>query len=1049
MYRKFSKIFSLALVLAVVLSATLPAVAAPPVPSSFDSTVTTIDQPAYLPASVSNAMVDVVVRLKGQSVAETQASLGQKLSKGEKDSIAASLKGNQDALRGAIANAGGQVKNQFQYALNGIRVRINANKVAQLASLPGVLDVLRVQTYTIDNAISVPYIGAPAVWNDGGAPNLHGEGIKVAIIDTGIDYTHANFGGPGTPEAYGAAHDDETGDADPSLFGPDAPKVKGGIDLVGDAYAAGVSDPQPDPNPLDCNGHGSHVAGTAAGLGVNADGTTYAGPYNSSIYTPGAFRIGPGVAPQADLYAIRVFGCGGSTDVTTEAIEWAVQNDMDVINMSLGSPFGSANDSSAVAADNAARAGVIVVASAGNSGPNPYIVGAPSVGTGAISVAASDPYATFPGATLTLSTGVVMSAINANGAIFADGTAYSNIVTLFDNPATTTVNESLGCNVSDYPVSPLPANTLAVVVRGVCARVAKAIFGQQAGAAAVAMVNNSTGLPPYEGAIFSNPDTGIPYTVTIPLFGVRGLATTATSDGAKLRAANGGSATVVNATIPNPGFSGVASFSSGGVRIGDSNLKPEITAPGVSTFSTAVGTGNQGAFLSGTSMAAPHVAGVAALVKQAHPDWKPEDWKAAIVNTGNPGAVAGYRTRLAGAGLVQPYAAVLTNAVATGGQHGEVVVNFGFNELQDNLSQSRQVHVHNYDTVPVTFNISVTNQGGSPHTMTPSSGSVTVSAGGDATVDLTLNVPAATAGNSNGFRDVAGIVTLTPTGGGNNGMTLRVPYYLVPRPLSALAAKSSTNTVKTASPSTTVTVTNKNNGMISGNADFYAWGLHSDSTPAKTTNDVQDVGVQVFPNVGGPNNPLIVFGVSTYNRWSTPVANEFDIYVDVDPQNNNGDDYIVFSFDFGRITTPSFTGQYGTFVYSLRNGSINFLNPANTFAPTDSSTASLVILGSQLCRTGQPCLNASANPRFTYHIVSFDVFGTAVDEVPGTASFNAFSPSITTGAYLAGIVPGSSAGTTININPTEWAQTPALGVLILATENKSANEALEVPLTLK
>src|SRR5205814_8045613 len=120
--------------------------------------------------------------------------------------------------------------------------------------------------------------------------------IKVAIIDTGIDYTHANFGGPGTVAAFDAAAATSTLPANPALFGPAAPKVKGGTDLVGDDYWPNQTlpngspnpnyqpVPHPDPNPLDCSaarggGHGSHVAGTAAGFGV-LNNATYAGPYN-------------------------------------------------------------------------------------------------------------------------------------------------------------------------------------------------------------------------------------------------------------------------------------------------------------------------------------------------------------------------------------------------------------------------------------------------------------------------------------------------------------------------------------------------------------------------------------------------------------------------------------------------------------------------------------------------------------------------------------------------------------------------------------------------
>src|SRR5882724_3903604 len=248
--------------------------------------------PVWTPLGVSNAPVTVVVQLTGDSVAEQQGNAGRRLERDEKDRIKGSLKSQQDGLRGSIESLGGTVVAHYQSAYNGIKVRIAHDRANELAALPGVVAVRPLQLMKPDNVRGVPLIGTPAVWQ---SLALHGEGVKIAIIDTGIDYTHANFGGPGTAAAYTAAHARETLPADPRLFGPSAPRVKGGTDLVGDSYNANPTAatyqpiPHPDPNPLDCPaatsgtvGHGSHVAGTAAGSGVLSNGATYTGPYNAS-----------------------------------------------------------------------------------------------------------------------------------------------------------------------------------------------------------------------------------------------------------------------------------------------------------------------------------------------------------------------------------------------------------------------------------------------------------------------------------------------------------------------------------------------------------------------------------------------------------------------------------------------------------------------------------------------------------------------------------------------------------------------------------------------
>ena len=270
---------------------------------------------------------------------------------------------------------------------------------------------------------------------------------------------------------------------------------------------------------------------SAAGFGV-LNNATYTGPYNSAAYQQ-HFQIGPGVAPKADLYAVRVFGRNGSTDVVTDAINWAVANNVDVISMSLGSNYGDANTADAIAVHNAVLAGITVVSASGNAGPAPYITSSPASGTGGITAAAMDGTPGFPGVNIALNTG--------------------------------------------------PSATL-----------------------------SSAGI------------------------------------------------------IPNPAFETIASFSSGGPRYGDSFFQPSVTAPGVSVFSTASGTGVDGQALSGTSMATPHIAGVAALVRQAHPGWSELAQRAAITQTGDRFQMVGYSARLAGTGVVQPLPATQTQAVVLG-----------------------------------------------------------------------------------------------------------------------------------------------------------------------------------------------------------------------------------------------------------------------------------------------------------------------------------------------------------------------------------------------
>jgi subtilisin family serine protease len=989
-------------------------------------------KPALMPAGLSLQPVTVVLEMAGESVAEQQGNAGRRLDRAEKQRAKDGLKGQQEAIRGHIEGRGGRVLATYQAAYNGMKVRISRDRVSELAALPGVVAVRPVMLHKPNNVHGVPLVGAPAVWD--GLRGLRGDGVKVAIIDTGIDYTHATFGGPGTASAFATAAAHSTESADPALFGPGAPRIKGGIDLVGDDYDASAPagspklTPHPDLNPLDCNGHGSHVAGTAAGSGVTAGGATYTGPYNEhTLDNASNFRVGPGVAPKADLYAVRVFGCEGSTDVVVEALEWAVDNDMDVVNMSLGSSFGAKDSADAIAANNAAKAGVIVVASAGNSGGNPYITGSPATADGAISVAANDPTPQFAGAIIGLPTANVQS-IDANGAALPAGSHPIRVLKNADGSL------SRGCNPAEYTGGGGSTGMIVVVVRGTCARVARAIYGQKAGAVGVVMVNTSDTYPPAEGTITSNPDTGEAYLVTIPFLGVK------SSSRATMTAADGAPATLTGNTIPNPTFEAFADFTSGGPRTGDGHLKPDVTAPGVSIVSTGIGTGNGPATFSGTSMAAPHTTGVAALTRQARPAWRVEDIKSAIVHTGQPAGVANYKTSRGGTGLVQAASSTMTDVVArTSGAKFGAALNFGVAEFRDPYSRTLEISLRNRGRSSASFTVAATRPQGSPHSITLNRSAVTVRPGDDAEVRVTLNVDPATAGAANesalSYQEVAGLIEFTPQSPADNaGVALRVPYLLVPRVRSEVSTKLG----RFSQGSATATVTNKN-GAIPGDADFYAWGLSAKKSNNKTneTADIRAVGVQSFPL--SASQAIIVFAVNTYDRWSSPSSNRFDISVDV---NGDGtDDYVVIGVDDGAVTTGRFNGRLRPFVLDLRTGILT-LNNFLAIAPTDGSTALIPVLASQLCRPGSPCLS-QANPRITYSAVGLDLLNGGFKAVPGVAKYNVWASSISQGDFLT-VAPGANATTTISVNGAEALQTPALGVMVVTLDNKSGGDEADL-----
>jgi minor extracellular serine protease Vpr len=498
-----------------------------------------------------------------------------------------------------------EYKEEYSYdsLWNGFSVSATTAELGKLSRIAGVVAIYPVMvvsvpetaTSTLDPELytALTMTGADAVQSELG---FTGKGIKVAVMDTGVDYDHPDLGG---------------------CFGPGC-RVAKGWDFVGDAYNADDTSPaynpvpSPDPYPDDCNGHGTHVAGIIGANGVVT-----------------------GVAPEVTFGAYRVFGCDGSTTdaIMLAAMERAYKDHMDVLNMSIGSAFEWPQSPTAVAASRLVRKGMVVVASIGNSGENGlYSAGAPGLGENVIGVASFD------------NTHVFLPYFEVNG-------TKVGYVTMTFSPAPPTsgsgeiVDVGLAC-------ATLPAGSLtgkvALAARGSCAFGVKAVNAITAGADAVLVSNNVPGV--FNGTL------GAPLADPKPVVGISqadGAFLRAQTAPITMTWTD----QMASSISPSGGL--ISSFSSYGLSP-DLALKPDIGAPGGNIYSTFPLEEGGYATLSGTSMSSPHVAGTAALLLQAKPHTKAEDVRSILQNSAVPADWWGYpgvgyieNVNRQGAGMVQ------------------------------------------------------------------------------------------------------------------------------------------------------------------------------------------------------------------------------------------------------------------------------------------------------------------------------------------------------------------------------------------------------------
>jgi len=755
-------------------------------------------------------------------------------------------------IKGYDGNIAATVPLKYTLVYNGITMNVPESSVAAIKSMSQVKAVHANASLCTDLNTSVPYIRAPQLY--GNPPRLtqfdnletggyEGEGVYVAVIDTGIDWTHEMFGGDPTPPRLAVA--------------PSAAAVNTNQKVV---YSLPMADIV-----TDGFGHGTHVSSTIAGynsLAPNAGGLASGGVGGDTWIH--------GVAPQAKLMTYKVCsdvlstegaaggpvgGCLTSNIVLAleDAVSPRTLNNLakpvaHVINMSLGGG-GGPEDPTSVAADNAVLAGAIVVAAAGNSGPGEGTLGSPAAGRHVIAVAAN----TDPGSNANWSTDVLAaSAVNPNqtGAVTpatnlpaAQGQrSQISLAPLAGTPAPP--NGSLaqyyvfvrnGQTLDEWPTN---VSGRIALVKLTDPRIPQTLFAQVA--------NNGAAAGAVAVLFVSSTENGTAVRGTIP------AATILPADGQYLISilpggANGDPANGTMSTFPiriNPFFGTtfvgqMAAFSSRGPVQGYGQVKPDVSAPGVNVLAAmppastlgALAGGNYGR-ISGTSMATPHTSGAAALIRQVHPAWTPAMVRTALINTstnmrygsGDPKADGATADSIIdqGGGLIDvshaAHAKALMGVVGDGIIQPSILGSHSFAEVPvvNNRvisTQSVAVTIQDLSGQGGTYNLAAVNNrdtqiNGIGISVSPSS--VTVPAGGTATFNANVTFDgnlirdpniAEVNGNTVTFRQIEmqWYVTARRSDGAES---LRMPFYY--RPAPSLPASNATSTDTQTYPGTIV-----------------------------------------------------------------------------------------------------------------------------------------------------------------------------------------------------------------------------------------------------
>ncbi len=993
----------------------------PSPPSARDDAATGPDLPNWSEGLTPDGRATVLVELEPVPAVAAGAAASRRLAASSSEhsrraSAAAAARRQLAAIEAAqlelltlleSRSIGATVLYRVQRIYNGVAIEVDPALLEVVKSLPGVKAVHPLAPASRTMASSSRLLDAPQMWSSR-VPNVTGKGVRIGVIDGGVDYLHTGLGGPGS----GYAGNDTTIVGDSPHF--PGPRVVGGWDFVGDGYDPASADParrvpHPDPDPMDCDGHGTFAAGIAAGSGVGADGASFAGPYGPE--TPfDALRIGPGIAPEADIYALRVFGCTGPTAMEIAALEWAVDPDgdgdpsdhLDVVNLSIGGaylyPLGNPVT---IASDNASLAGVAVVRAANNDGDTYYVAASESDHV-LIVAASADGTAIRDGLAVTAPAAIA----GEYPAEFSPDFDWHGMDAPIAGPLAYPASQPSGCAAFDSANAGLLAGKAALLDPGGCSVLSVADHAADAGAIGVVLA---------VAQAYDWMDARFASSSRIPLVVVPG----ATGDLLKANLASGVSvrfdtALLDTQKVVEPDWEDMLGrFSARGPRQGDSALRPDVTAPGVTITAPRSGSGSFGDSLDGTSFATPHAAGAMALLRQLHPEWSNDELKALLMNTATHDLFSDagrtppiYGLARIGAGRLDLGTAAASEIIAFDADHPALVsLSFGVVDVVGTASVARTVRVVNEGASPALLSLSVqvvTEVPGVEISL-PGGTALTVPGNGTATFPVVLEANASemkhtrdatVAGLQSGaprhwISEHGGYVVLTPA----SGPALRLPVYAAPRPASSLAA--AVDRLVVAGSGGTFPLPIAGTGVNTGPAyplDERAWlmpmELQAESPPLAVddfvaVSDLRWVGVasnakQMLAQGGSVADATVWFGIATYRPWSTP--NTRIVLIVIDTDGDGIGDHAVFTAWFGSNGSGGRKNPTDVFVARTCNISSGscwndaYINdwPASSYDTVLFNT-NIMYLPVRAWRIGL----TDAHSRFSYWV------RTSAEEVPG------------------------------------------------------------------